>query len=119
MRRPLSRARTSTPDGSLAARRKAAVSPSAASTRLALGEIWIPAPTSLKPVRRSITVTSWPASDSARAAVRPPIPAPTIPIRRVRLSEGTVWGAYSAASLASSCQTQACGSASSAFRPAR
>ena len=31
------------------------------STRLAFGESWIPAPTSLKPVRRSIRVTAWPA----------------------------------------------------------
>ncbi len=111
MRRPLSRARTSTAGGSLAARRRAAESPSPARIRLALGEIWIPAPTSLKPVRRSITVTAWPASDRASAAVRPPIPAPTIPIRRDGLPEGTVGGAYSAATLASSRHTQACGSA--------
>jgi hypothetical protein len=48
------------------------------STRLAFGESWMPAPSPLKPVRRSTSVIlrSW--CESASAAVRPPMPAPTI-----------------------------------------
>jgi len=43
-----------------------------------LGLTWIPAPTSLTVLACSYTCTSKPARWSDSAAVRPPIPAPTI-----------------------------------------
>ena len=46
----------------------------------ALGLTWIPAPTSLRVEACSKTWTSNPSRSSASAAVRPPIPAPTIAI---------------------------------------
>jgi hypothetical protein len=50
--------------------------PSAISTRVALGDSWIPAPVSSSFAACSRTVTRNPARASASAAVSPAIPAP-------------------------------------------
>ena len=62
--------------------------------RLAFGESCSPAPTSENPVRRSTSVTGNPARESASAAARPPMPAPTTATDGGVISaRGPVWAA--------------------------
>src|SRR4051812_38789552 len=53
----------------------------------------MPAPASGKPVRRSMTVTPCPRRLSARAVVRPPMPAPTMMTLSATAASGSGGGA--------------------------
>src|SRR5687768_6192469 len=82
---------TATAAGATARFRSRSSSPSAISTRVALGESWIPAPVSASASACSSSVTRKPDWARVSAAVKPPMPAPATMMLREDATARAPW----------------------------